>query len=49
MFFIQDWALHIRFAAPGDAGMYECQVPTHPPTSLYVKLVIVGKNSNILD
>ncbi|XP_077299470.1 zwei Ig domain protein zig-8-like [Arctopsyche grandis] len=44
----RDWALHIRFAAPGDAGMYECQVPTHPPTSLYVKLVIVEANADII-
>ncbi|XP_049881312.1 uncharacterized protein LOC126377558 [Pectinophora gossypiella] len=45
---VKDWALHIRFAISADAGYYECQVPTHPPTSIFFKLVLVAAYAEIV-
>ncbi|XP_053620344.1 uncharacterized protein LOC128680893 [Plodia interpunctella] len=45
---VKDWALHIRFATSADAGYYECQVPTHPPTSIFFKLVLVAAYGEIM-
>ncbi|KAL0860555.1 hypothetical protein ABMA27_009926 [Loxostege sticticalis] len=45
---VKDWALHIRFATSADAGYYECQVPTHPPTSIFFKLVLVAAYAEIV-
>ncbi|KAJ2944919.1 hypothetical protein O0L34_g1814 [Tuta absoluta] len=45
---VKDWALHIRFATSADAGFYECQVPTHPPTSIFFKLVLVAAYAEIV-
>jgi len=39
----QDWALHVRHARAQDGGLYECQVSTHPPSSLFVELQLVGE------
>ncbi|KAF4525044.1 hypothetical protein B566_EDAN001958 [Ephemera danica] len=44
----KDWALHVRFAQEQDAGLYECQVSTHPPTSLFVELQLVEAKAEIL-
>ncbi|CAB3381926.1 Hypothetical predicted protein [Cloeon dipterum] len=44
----QDWALHVKFAQEQDAGLYECQVSTHPPTSLFVELELVEAKAEIL-
>ncbi|VVC93894.1 unnamed protein product [Leptidea sinapis] len=45
---VKDWALHIRFATSADGGYYECQVPTHPPTSIFFKLVLVAAYAEIV-
>ncbi|KAJ0171845.1 hypothetical protein K1T71_012608 [Dendrolimus kikuchii] len=45
---VKDWALHIRFATSVDGGYYECQVPTHPPTSIFFKLVLVAAYAEIV-
>lgn len=43
-----DWQLHIRYVQPRDAGVYECQVSSHPPTSLFVRLKVVEAEAEIL-
>lgn len=40
----EDWTLQIKYVQPRDAGLYECQVSTHPPTSIFLFLEVVGKN-----
>lgn len=40
----EDWTLQIKFVQTRDAGMYECQVSTHPPTSIFLFLEVVGKS-----
>jgi hypothetical protein len=39
----EDWTLQIKYVQPRDAGLYECQVSTHPPTSIFLFLEVVGK------
>uniref|UniRef100_A0A182IW03 Ig-like domain-containing protein n=2 Tax=Anopheles TaxID=7164 RepID=A0A182IW03_ANOAO len=39
----EDWTLQIKFVQDRDAGLYECQVSTHPPTSIFLELKVVGK------
>lgn len=40
---LQSWGLQIKFVTPNDAGVYECQISTHPPTSIFVRLKVIGK------
>lgn len=42
-FFPQDWSLQIKFVQKRDAGLYECQVSSHPPTSIFLQLNVVGE------
>ncbi|TMW48232.1 hypothetical protein DOY81_006688, partial [Sarcophaga bullata] len=39
----EDWTLQIKFVQQRDAGIYECQVSTHPPTSIFLHLLVVGE------
>lgn len=41
--FLQDWTLQVKFVQLRDAGVYECQVSTHPPTSIFLHLHVVGE------
>lgn len=41
--FFQDWTLQIKYVQKRDAGLYECQVSSHPPTSIFIELNVVGK------
>ena len=38
-----NWALRIKGAREEDEGLYECQITTHPPQSIFVELKVVGK------
>ncbi|EEB15732.1 transmembrane and immunoglobulin domain-containing protein precursor, putative [Pediculus humanus corporis] len=44
---LQSWGLQIKFVTPNDAGIYECQVSTHPPTSIFVKLKVIEASAEI--
>lgn len=38
-----NWELRIKNAREEDAGVYECQVSTHPPQSIFIELRTVGE------
>ncbi|KAJ8683882.1 hypothetical protein QAD02_019674 [Eretmocerus hayati] len=39
----EDWTLQVKFVQPKDAGLYECQVSVHPPSSIFLFLEVVGE------
>ncbi|KAK0158203.1 hypothetical protein PV328_009237 [Microctonus aethiopoides] len=43
----EDWTLQIKYVQPRDAGMYECQVSTHPPASIFLFLEVVEARAEI--
>ncbi|XP_044735150.1 matrix-remodeling-associated protein 5-like [Chrysoperla carnea] len=45
---LQNWGLQIKYVQPRDAGMYECQVSTHPPTSIFINLIVTEATAEIL-
>ncbi|XP_024084138.1 limbic system-associated membrane protein-like [Cimex lectularius] len=42
-----DWSLQVKFVQLKDAGTYECQVTSHPPTSIFVHLKVVEARAEI--
>nr|XP_053634642.1 kin of IRRE-like protein 2 [Cherax quadricarinatus] len=44
----RDWQLHIRYVQVRDNGVYECQVSSHPPVSLFSTLHVLEASAEIL-
>ncbi|XP_058800988.1 lachesin-like [Phymastichus coffea] len=44
----EDWTLQIKYVQSRDAGTYECQVSTHPPTSIFLFLEVVEARAEIV-
>lgn len=40
---LQNWGLLIKHVQLSDAGLYECQMSTHPPTSILIELKVTGE------
>ncbi|XP_018914395.2 cell surface A33 antigen [Bemisia tabaci] len=45
---LQNWGLQIKFVEPDDAGMYECQISTHPAVSIFVELKVIEAIAEIV-
>ncbi|XP_071053861.1 limbic system-associated membrane protein-like isoform X2 [Onthophagus taurus] len=45
---LQNWGLHIKKVQWSDAGLYECQVSTHPPTSIFIELKVAEATAEII-
>ncbi|CAG0891469.1 unnamed protein product [Darwinula stevensoni] len=41
------WALEISRVEKGDEGVYECQLPTYPPQSLFLRLRVIEAEAEI--
>ncbi|KAJ8967932.1 hypothetical protein NQ314_002573 [Rhamnusium bicolor] len=39
---LQNWGLVIKHVRTSDAGLYECQVSSHPTTSIIIELRVTG-------
>ncbi|CAB3372921.1 Hypothetical predicted protein [Cloeon dipterum] len=44
----EDWTLQVKFVQERDAGLYECQVSSHPPTSIFIDLRVVEAKAEIV-
>ncbi|XP_069974242.1 transmembrane and immunoglobulin domain-containing protein 1 [Penaeus vannamei] len=45
---LQDWTLHVHYAQPRDAGMYECQLSAHPPMGVFTTLNVIEAIAEII-
>ncbi|XP_055326653.1 uncharacterized protein LOC129580343 [Sitodiplosis mosellana] len=44
----EDWTLQIKYVQLRDAGVYECQVSVHPPSSIFIYLNVVEARAEIV-
>uniref|UniRef100_A0A2S2QVG0 Ig-like domain-containing protein n=1 Tax=Sipha flava TaxID=143950 RepID=A0A2S2QVG0_9HEMI len=42
-----DWTLQIKYVQLRDAGLYECQISSHPPKSIFINLKVVEAQAEI--
>ncbi|KAJ8972916.1 hypothetical protein NQ317_011483 [Molorchus minor] len=45
---LQNWGLVIKHVRPADAGLYECQVSTHPTSSILIELKVTEASAEII-